>query len=247
MNFFSKLFSTKGNSEPVDLSLLKTDVHSHLIPGIDDGSQSLDDSIAMLYKFKELGYKKVITTPHIMSDQYRNTPEIIYAGLEVVRAELKRINLDIEIEAAAEYFFDETLFEKIKKKELMTFNGNHVLVEFSFFSMPQGEENLFFELLTNGYQPVLAHFERYSFLHGSIEKAIEWRDKGIYIQMNLNSLSGHYGPEVKKQSEKLIQAGAIDIVGTDCHRIEHLLLLEKQLSSSNFKKLFKLNFKNNQL
>lgn len=247
MGFFSRLFSKQEVLAPVDLSVLKTDIHSHLIPGIDDGSQSLDDSIAMLYKFKELGYKKVITTPHVMSDHYRNTPEIILSGLEIVRAELKRINLDIEIEAAAEYFFDETIFEKIRNKELLTFNGNHVLVEFSFFSMPQGEENLFFELLTNGYQPVLAHFERYAFLHGSIEKAIEWRNKGIYIQLNLNSLSGHYGPEVKKQAEKLLQAEAIDFVGTDCHRIEHLMLLEKQLSSSNFQKLMSLNLKNNTL
>ncbi|MBI1837163.1 MAG: capsular biosynthesis protein [Flavobacteriia bacterium] len=247
MGFLSRIFSNNEKSKSINLGDLITDIHSHLIPGIDDGSQSLDDSIAMLHKFKELGYKKVITTPHIMSDHYRNTPEIILNGLEVVRAELKRINLDIEIEAAAEYFFDETIFEKIRNRELLTFNGNHVLVEFSFFSMPQGEENLFFELLTNGYQPVLAHFERYAFLHGSIEKAIEWRNKGIYIQMNLNSLSGHYGPEVKKQAEKLIQAEAIDFVGTDCHRIEHLLLLEKQLSTPLFHKLIKLNFKNQQL
>ncbi len=247
MGILSRLFSNNESSSKVDLSVLKTDIHSHLIPGIDDGSQSLDESIAMLYKFKELGFKKVITTPHIMSDHYRNTPEIINNGLEQVRNELKRINLDIEIEAAAEYFFDETLFDKIRKKELLTFSGNHVLVEFSFFSIPQGEENLFFELLTNGYQPVLAHFERYTFLHGSIDRALDWRSKGIYIQLNLNSLSGHYGPDVKKQAEKLINAGAIDLVGTDCHRIEHLQLLEKQLDSSLMKKLMKLELKNSNL
>lgn len=244
MGLFSNLFSGKKYSGFINLSDLGVDIHSHLIPGIDDGSKSMDESIAMLYKFKELGYKKVITTPHIMSDTYPNTPEIILNGLQEVRNELKRINLDIEIEAAAEYFFDETIFEKIKNKTLLTFSGNHVLIEFSFFSIPNGEENMFFELLTNDYQPVLAHFERYGFLHGSVEKAEEWRNKGINIQLNLNSLSGHYGPDVKKQAEKLIDAKLVDFVGTDCHRIEHLQLLERQLSSKYFHKLMELPLKN---
>ena len=113
MGFLSNLFSKKEVLLPNDLSVLKTDMHSHLIPGIDDGSQSMDETIAMLAKFKELGYKKIITTPHVMSDFYRNTPEIILGGLAEVREELKRINLDIEIEAAAEYYFDETLFNTL--------------------------------------------------------------------------------------------------------------------------------------
>jgi protein-tyrosine phosphatase len=245
MGLFSRFF--KAPTEPVDLSVLKTDMHSHLIPGIDDGSQSMDDTIAMLAKFKSLGYQKVITTPHIMSDHYRNTPEIILGGLEDVRAELKRINLDIEIEAAAEYFFDETLFAKIKERSFLTFGENYVLVEFSFFSEPIEEDRLFFEMLTQNYRPILAHFERYAFYHGSVDAAEKFRDSGVLIQMNLNSLSGHYGPEVKKQAERLIDANLIDFVATDCHRIEHLQLLERQLNSPLFHKLMKLQFKNSQL
>ena len=121
MSFFSKLFNKKEEVLPVfDLSQIAVDMHSHLIPGIDDGSKSMDETIAMLAKFESLGIKKVITTPHIMSDFYKNTPEIILGGLSEVRKTAKDLNLNIEIEAAAEYFFDETLMDRLKKKEKLT-------------------------------------------------------------------------------------------------------------------------------
>ena len=223
-------------------------MHSHLIPGIDDGSKSMDETIAMLAKFESLGFKKVITTPHIMSDYFRNTPEIILDGLEKVRTELKRIHLNIEFEAAAEYYFDETLMAKLKNKEkLLTFGDNYVLFEFSFHSEPSQIDALFFEMITQNYKPVLAHFERYVFLHGSIDKAIEWRSKGINIQLNYNSLFGHYGPEVQRQARELVNSGEIDFVATDCHRIEHLMTLEQNLSDNYLHKLGELNLKNSSL
>ena len=222
LDFFKK----KETLPPFNLGSIAIDIHSHLIPGIDDGSQSMDHTIAMLTKFKELGYKKVITTPHIMSDGFPNTPEIILNGLDAVREEISRIGLDIEIEAAAEYYFDETLIPKIKNKELLTFGDNYVLIEFAFHSPPQYLDQLFFELQTNESRPVIAHFERYIYYLGSVAKAEEWRTKGINIQINLNSLTGHYGPDIRKQAERLIDASAFDFVGTDCHRIEHLMILQ---------------------
>ena len=223
-------------------------MHSHLIPGIDDGSQSMDETIAMLAKFESLGYKKVITTPHIMSDFYRNTPEIILGGLAEVQQTAKDLNLKIEIEAAAEYYFDETLLEKLEKNEkLLTFGDNYLLFEFSFHVEPPQIETLFFELLSKGYKPVLAHFERYMFLLESPEKATEWRKQGIYIQMNFNSLGGHYGPEVQKQAEWLVDNQQIDFVATDCHRMDHLMILENNLVNPYFHKLLELDLKNGEL
>jgi protein-tyrosine phosphatase len=247
MGFLSNLFSKKQPILPADLSELKTDMHSHLIPGIDDGSKSMDETIAMLSKFKELGYKKIITTPHVMSDFYKNTPETILDGLEEVKIELKRINLDIEIEAAAEYYFDETLFHKLDSDEFLTFSGKHVLIEFSFSIMPQEHERLFYDMRIKGYKPVIAHFERYLYFHGSIEQARDWREKGMLIQMNINSLFGHYGPDVKKQAEALVDAGLIDLIATDCHRIEHLNILELNLNSPYLKKVMNLPLRNNLL
>jgi tyrosine-protein phosphatase YwqE len=243
----SKLFKRKKPLDPIELSNIAVDMHSHLIPGIDDGSKSMDETIAMLAKFQHLGYRKVITTPHIMSDYYRNTPEIILSGLENVREVASKLGLTIEIEAAAEYYFDDHFLNLIKKKELLTFGENHVLVEFDFSSKPMYENEMFFELLTVGYKPVLAHFERYSAFHGKLEKAIEYRSRGVLIQLNLNSLTGHYGPEVKKQAERLIDNGLVDFVGTDCHRMQHLMTLEENLNLPYMHKLLDLELKNRQL
>jgi tyrosine-protein phosphatase YwqE len=240
-NFFQK---KKEVLQPFDLSRFKVDIHSHLIPGIDDGSQTMDQTIAMLAKFQELGYKKVITTPHVMSDSFPNTSENILAGLADVRAEIKKVGLTIEIDAAAEYYFDETFVAKIKAKDLLTFGDNYVLLEFAFHSPPQYIDQMFFELQSRGYRPVVAHFERYMYYLGKIDRAIEWRQKGINIQININSLSGHYGPDIKKQAERLIDAGEFDFIGTDCHRIEHLMLLENSLTSPYIHKIGNYLLKN---
>jgi tyrosine-protein phosphatase YwqE len=204
----------------------------------------MDETIAMLAKFQSLGYKKVITTPHVMSDSFPNTSEIILAGLEEVRAEIKKVVLTIEIDAAAEYYFDETFVAKIKAKDLLTFGDNYVLLEFPFHSTPQYIDQMFFELQSRGYRPVVAHFERYMYYLGKIDRAIEWRQKGINIQININSLSGHYGPDIKKQAERLIDAGEFDFIGTDCHRIEHLMLLEDSLTSPYIHKIGNYLLKN---
>jgi tyrosine-protein phosphatase YwqE len=246
MGVFGKIFGRKEEVlPPLDLSFLKTDMHSHLIPGIDDGSASMDDTIVMLAKFESLGYKKVVTTPHIMSDYFRNSPETILPALDEVRNVASKMNLNIEIEAAAEYYFDETLLNKLKnKEELLSFGDKHVLFEFSFHSKPSHTEELIFEFLTQGYQPVLAHFERYAWLEGSIDLAYQLRDKGVNIQMNFGSLGGHYGPMVQKQAEALVDNNLVDFAATDCHRIDHLMILEENLTRPYFHKLKELDLKN---
>lgn len=244
MSFFTKLFSKAPQLPPFDLSLIGVDMHSHLIPGIDDGSRSMDETIAMMAKFENLGYKKLITTPHIMNEVYPNTPEIIQEGLKHVQQVAEGLGLAIQIEAAAEYYFDDSVIEKVKNGTLLSFGDRYVLVEFSFHSAPIFEDSLFFEMQLANYKPILAHFERYTYFHGSTEKAKAFRDKGVNIQVNLNSLTGHYGPEVRKQAERLIDEQLVDFVGSDCHRIQHLILLEEHLSNPYFHKLGELNLKN---
>lgn len=231
-----------------DLSQFGADMHSHLIPGIDDGSQSMDQSIAMLAKFESLGYTKIITTPHIMGDFYKNTPEIILGGLDKVREAASSVGLNIEIDAAAEYYFDESLMSRLLSKEpLLTFGDKKVLFEYSMLSKPDQIDQLIFEFLTQGYTPVLAHFERYAYFYGSIDQAKEWRENGVEIQMNLNSLTGHYGPEVRKQAELMVDQKVLDYAVSDCHRIEHLMLLERNLNKPYFHKLGELGLKNREL
>jgi protein-tyrosine phosphatase len=240
-------FLKKQALAPLDLSLIEVDMHSHLIPGIDDGSKSMDETIAMLAKFEHLGYRKVITTPHIMSEVYNNTPKTILEGLNQVRAELKNHGLKIQIDAAAEYYFDDYLVELVKKREVMTFGDDYVLVEFSFHTPPLYDDSLFFEMQMARYKPVLAHFERYPYFHGSTEKAREYREKGALIQVNINSLTGNYGPEVRKQAEKLIDQNLVDFIGSDCHRMQHLVTMEENLNKPYIAKLSQLALKNQSL
>ena len=158
-----------------ELSVLKNDIHSHLIPGIDDGAQTMNDSLEMLKVFQDSGYKKVITTPHIMSDYYRNTPEIINAGLSDLKREIKLNGIDIEIEAAAEYNVEPDFEEIIKNDNVLTFGGKnkYVLIELSFFSEPNRLNETIWALNNKGYAPVLAHVERYTYWHKDLDKITE--------------------------------------------------------------------------
>ncbi|MDX1652756.1 MAG: CpsB/CapC family capsule biosynthesis tyrosine phosphatase [Brumimicrobium sp.] len=247
MNIFKSLFGTKSK-EIFDLNELKVDMHSHLIPGIDDGSQSMDETVEMLLRFVELGYVKVVTTPHIMQDHYPNTKEIIIEGVKEVRKTIIEENIPIEIEAAAEYYFDEFLFDKIKNGELLTFGDNYVLFEFSFATKPNNIDQLIFDFKSNNYKPVLAHFERYGFfLENGVEEATKLRDKGVLIQMNLSSLTGHYGKAIQKQAELLIDHKLIDFVGTDCHRLDHLETIANGRTLKYFNKLGDLDLLNRKL
>jgi tyrosine-protein phosphatase YwqE len=226
MSLFKKLFNKSPKLDPIDLSILHTDLHSHLIPGIDDGSKSMEDTIQMLEKFVALGFKKVITTPHIMNDFYRNTPEIILGGLADVRAEIKKQGLPIEIEAAAEYYLDTNVNELIQSKELLTFGDNYVLFELSFSQEQSHVNQTVFEMVTEGYKPILAHVERYPFYNNNWDRKNEYSELGVLLQVNINSLSGHYGPQVKRMAEQLIDRDWIDVIGSDCHHIHHLEMLD---------------------
>jgi len=237
MGLFGNIFKKKQEYPPAELSVLKTDVHSHFIPGIDDGAATMEDSIALIREMRELGYTKLITTPHIMSDFYKNTPEIILSGLEYLREACKKEGIATEIDAAAEYYIDYEFLSGIKNKKLLTFGRNYVLVEISFVSEPPMLGEVVFDLLTSGYQPVLAHTERYVHWHHNFDRFEELRSRGVLFQLNINSLTGYYSPDVKKMSEQLIDAGMISFLGSDCHHQSHISLMNSCLKEPYLHKL----------
>jgi protein-tyrosine phosphatase len=223
--------------DPVDFSRLKVDVHSHFIPGIDDGSDSIETSLELIQGMIDFGYKKVITTPHVMSDYYRNTPEIIQSGCDRLREALEEREMEIEIECAAEYYLDADLKRLVKSKQLLTFGSDYVLFELPFMNEPLMLAELIFEMQLAGYKPVLAHPERYTFWHMNFEKYQEMLDKGVLLQLNINSLTGHYSPQVKKIAIKLIQNGMIQLVGSDCHHLGHIQLMKQASQVEEFHQL----------
>lgn len=248
----SNLFSLFKKKQPqtensVFINPITTELHSHLIPGIDDGTEKVEETIEVLKHYHKLGYKKVITTPHIMGDFYKNGAFNILPGLEKIKSLLVQNNIEIEIEAAAEYMVDELLEVKINKKEILTFGGNKVLIELPFNEEPLNFKTVLFELQVNGYQPVLAHPERYSYYGSKKSNFNDLVENGVLFQLNLMSLIGYYSPEIKKTAEYLIDNKLVHLVGSDLHGTKHLPYLEKALQSSYYRKACELNLLNNQL
>jgi protein-tyrosine phosphatase len=241
-NFLSSLFRSKRElrqlSQPLSLSAVCTDMHSHFLPGIDDGATSLEDSVTLIQGMQALGYKRLITTPHIYWDLYKNTSAIILEKLEMVRAELARQHIDMELEAAAEYFCDEHFEALIERRDILSFGDQkYVLLEISFMDENVNLPRALFNLRLAGYKPVLAHPERYEYWHGKFSQYEKYFDQEIIFQLNINSLTGQYGPGVRRISERLIDKGMIQFLGSDCHHLGHLNLMETARKSPHLKKL----------
>lgn len=238
------LFKTKTRDAT---PFVEVDIHSHLLPGIDDGVQTMDESMEVIKNFSDLGYKKLITTPHVMSDFYKNTPEIILDKLELVRSAIKSAGLDIEIEAAAEYYLDEHFLELIENKQLLTFGENMVLFETSFTSKPMYLKEVVFKLQTNGYVPVMAHPERYLYMMDDKELLHELYNAGVLYQINLNAVAGYYSRPVLKQAKYLIDQDMVSFVGSDCHNMNHFDKFKESWSVKLTDQIRKENIRNNQL
>jgi tyrosine-protein phosphatase YwqE len=218
---------SKEETVPFDLSWLKVDMHSHLIPGIDDGSKTIEESLDLVRRLAGFGLKKIITTPHIMSEYYRNTPEIIAMGLEDLRKAVKNEGIPIEIDAAAEYYMDEVFLEKIQAdQKLLTFGDDYILVETGFINKPQMLVDIIFHLEMSGYKPILAHPERYQYLLSDKKLLEELIERQMLFQLNLLSLTGFYSKQVKEFGEMLVERNVVALLGTDCHNARYLDMME---------------------
>lgn len=201
---------------------IKVDIHSHLIPGIDDGSQSINESMELLSIFHKLGFEKVITTPHI-HPKYPNTKDRIEEGFRKVQSAIQEADFEIELEVAAEYYVDDIFLDRLNNDEpLLSFGDRYILIECSFINKPMYFESAIFEIQSKGYQPVFAHPERYKFLEGSIDWLKELKETGILFQVTLGSLSGYYGELPKKIGLKLLKSGMVDFLASDLHRMGHV-------------------------
>ena len=228
-------------------------MHSHLLPGLDDGAETIEHSLELLQALRALGYRKLVMTPHIMGDFYKNTPEGIRAALQLLREAAAGAGLgDVELECAAEYYLDEFLGRKLTDgTEMLTFGGDkrYLLFETSYMNEPLNLFDIIFELKTQGYTPVLAHPERYTYFYGRFAEIERLRrDYGVLLQVNLNSLAGYYSPAAKKVAEQLIDGGLVDFVGTDTHHLRHTdTLLRRTLLLPHLEKLLRLPLLNNTL
>lgn len=213
------------------------DMHSHILPGIDDGSKDVRSSVAFIKGLSELGIEKFICTPHIFTEVYPNNKETIFPALEQLRAALQTEKIDVQVEAAAEYMMDLDFLELLKNDNILPLHGRHVLVEMSYQVETRNVEQFIFDLNIKGYQPVLAHPERYIYYHNNFDKYRKMKDHGCIFQVNLLSLAGYYGKSVKQVALALLKERMIDIVGTDLHHMKHLEFVTKFVRSGAAGKL----------
>ena len=222
------------------------DIHSHLLPGIDDGAKSLEHSIKLIKKMNSYGIKNFITTPHILGDVYPNNSTIIKEKLIEVQHELKRLEInDVTISAAAEYMMDEQFIKLLEVDDILTLKDNYILVEMSYFSAPFNLYEVLFQIQLKGYKPILAHPERYNFFHADFENYYKLKKAGCLFQLNLLSLTPQYGSNVQKTSSKLLKESLYDFVGTDTHHKNHLELL-KEIGTEKIRKNISYLLKNNE-
>jgi len=230
----------KQGTRPVSLSLIESDWHCHVLPGIDDGAKTPEESLSMLQEYVQLGVKKIVATPHVRADFFKNTTQTIQTALAQVQALIDVHHLPVLLEASAEYFADEHFLHLIQTDDLLPIEDQYILFELPMQHPSLLGEKLVESLQRKGFTPVLAHPERYRYWHNKPRDIAAWKDRGVYFQLNLLSLMGHYGQAERRAAEEMINQGYIDAIGTDAHGLRHLQKLEELNQSPYFEALQQL-------
>jgi tyrosine-protein phosphatase YwqE len=225
-NLFKKVKKDSGSGESFPVT---TDIHSHILPGIDDGSPDIATSLKLVKGLYDLGYRRLVATPHIIGDFYRNNPIIINRELERLKNACAEAGIDIELSAAAEYMLDDYFLQILKQKDqILPVYQNLILTELLYTVMPMNVNEIVFEIITAGYKPILAHPERYFYYHRDFDEYFRLKELGFLLQVNLLSLTGYYGPPVAKAAKFIFENGLADFVGTDMHHLRHLETLSSK-------------------
>jgi len=227
---------------------METDIHSHLLPAVDDGVQDVATSIVFIEQLQEMGIKRIITTPHIISDRYPNSLATLTPPYLQVKAALEEKGMNLPFSFAAEYYMDEQFEESMAASPLLTLQGKLILVEMSFMQAPPQLHQWLFNLIAQGYQPVLAHPERYNHYHDNYAQYEQLREWGCLLQMNLLSITGYYGKHVQRIAEKLITDKMISFIGTDLHHQKHIQAIQGISRDRKLRKrLEQYDFRNREL
>lgn len=247
---FDFLKRNKG-ARPI-FEALGTDMHSHLIPNVDDGSRSVFESMECLEILQSVGYKKIIITPHFQAPRFNNQEDDILHRYEEFTKAVAEKGYDIQLAGiAGEYRIDSGFPERVKQNKFLTIrygNGGIVLVELSLHQHALGVQELLFDLQSNGYVVVLAHPERYPYLNVNGLEMEHLKEIGVLLQINLLSLDGFYGEEPKRKAYQLIERGWVEMMGTDIHNPLYGQALIQASQNKNIEKILnKYHFLNSDL
>ncbi len=220
------------------------DIHSHLLPGIDDGAQQLEDSKFLVESMIGYGFSKVITTPHTMKNVWDNSTLSITQALKLVQTELPNLSNQVGLACASEYFLDENLMQLVQHEKLLTLKDNFILIEMSYLNAPIQLYDFLFELQLKGYQLVLAHPERYTFFHSNKKEYAKLKKAGCLFQLNLLATVGYYGKNVAEIADYLLKENLYDFVGSDFHHKNHIAAFQHKIGIKNYQHLEETMSKN---
>ncbi|RQO65687.1 histidinol phosphatase [Pedobacter sp. KBW01] len=238
-NFFNK------KNKITDISWLGIDMHSHILPGIDDGSPDIATSVRFVKSLSELGFEQLIATPHILKELYPNTLESISKAKIDLQIALNQANITTKLNAGAEYMVDQDF---TLDQDLCPLDQKHLLIEMSYLSESPGISQTIFDVSIKGYHPVLAHPERYTFYFKDKSRLKRFKEKGCLLQLNLLSVLGYYGKDVKQLAELLLKEKMYDFAGTDLHHDKHLTALTESVQSGRlFDLIGSYGFKNQEI
>jgi len=223
---FENIFKRKKTNIKIG-DILKVDIHSHILPNIDDGAKDIEESIELIEALSNLGYQKLIATPHVMRDGYNNSSKKIISTFKIINDELLKRDIDIKLSVAAEYYMDDHLDKLIEQNDILSLCDYHLLFETSYLTPPINFKETIFKMKLKGYKPILAHPERYHYIANSYEILEEWRDFGILFQVELNSFTGFYGKLALDIAVWLSKKGWIDFLASDTHSIKHINAMSK--------------------
>ncbi len=225
-------FFKSKKSPQVEMDRISTDMHSHILPGIDDGAGDVDQSIEIIKGLRELGYSDFFFTPHVLGDYYPNTDSTIEKSYDKLNYHMELKHIDNKVGAVAEYFYDNRLVDLMEENSIRTFGlTKFFLFELSFRQKPQLLKEFIYNVQMKGYKPILAHPERYTFT--TIEMLEDLKNRGVHLQLDLMSLTNNYGKDVKKMADKIVKLKMFDFVGTDIHRIDQKPIIEEALCTKS--------------
>lgn len=238
--FFQGFFygKEKGNTK----LFFSTDIHCHVIPGVDDGSPNVATSLELVERMRSLGLERIYASPHVVEERFENLSPELDAALGELNHALAEKAAEEEttpfiVGRSAEYRIDDFFKELLRRGEVATLPDRHILIENSFIQEPMGMDQFVFDLRADGFKPIWAHPERYGYLYDRRARYDELHNRGLMFQLNILSLAGYYGQREKKTAEFLLEKGYVDFIGTDIHNHRHIDALEEFMGTRTYRHL----------
>lgn len=216
-----------------------TDVHCHLLPGVDHGAQTVEESLELIARQKAMGIDRIMFTSHVTENTFENTPETLKQGFDILKAAVEEKEIELNMHYSAEYRLDEYWIKQRDEGRLVALPGNYILLENSYQQELLMLDDIMFDIQLKGYRPILAHPERYPYYAMRHDRYRTLHNAGVKFQVNLLSLAGYYGVGPKQTAEWLIDNDFCDFLGSDMHGERHAVVIEDYITTKEWRKIAK--------